>query len=37
MHFYAFRITCLMAKYGKAENLLDVMTHYEILGDCRLD
>jgi hypothetical protein len=30
-------MSCLMAKFDKAENLLNVLTKYVFLGFCRLD
>jgi len=30
-------ISCLMMKFGRVKNLLDVLTQYEILEFCRLD
>jgi len=36
MHVLKVYIPCLMIKFGETENLLDVMTQYEILGFCGL-
>jgi len=35
-NWHLLRIACLVVEFGGIENLLDVLTQYEILGFCRL-